>query len=136
MSKEENFIVECATCKQHLENWFGSTPCCGSIAYLIEDGKTSEKITLFASVNGGNIEPKTIDLSDKNAIDENKIKLLNDFRKSASYEAEHLFSVHSYLKQRQKFARAILETNPSEKQKELEEGFEYLTDKIKEFLGL
>lgn len=65
MAKEENFIVECAVCKQHLENWIGSTPCCGSIAYLVEDGKTSEKISLFASINGGNIEPKIIDLGKK-----------------------------------------------------------------------
>ena len=72
----------------------------------------------------------------ENTIDESKIKILNDFRKSASYEAEHLFSVHHYLKQRRTFARAILETNPPEKQKELEENFQYLTDKIKEFLGL
>jgi hypothetical protein len=37
---ENNFIVECNVCRQRYENWTGSTPCCGSIAYLVgESGK-------------------------------------------------------------------------------------------------
>lgn len=60
--KEESFVVECAVCKQHLENWMGSTPCCGSIAYLVEDGKVSDKISIFASLGGEPIKPTIIDL--------------------------------------------------------------------------
>lgn len=32
----KDFWVECNICKAHLKNWSGSTPCCGSIAYIIE----------------------------------------------------------------------------------------------------
>lgn len=60
--KEESFVVECAVCNQHLENWTGSTPCCGSIAYLVEDGKVSDKISLFVSLGGEPIKPNIIDL--------------------------------------------------------------------------
>lgn len=58
----KDFIVECNVCEQQYKNWTGSTPCCGSIAYVVEDGKKTNKINLFASVNGGPINPKTIDI--------------------------------------------------------------------------
>ena len=49
--KEKDFTVECNVCKQHYVNWTGSTPCCGSLAFLVnEDGNTSKKISLFSSV--------------------------------------------------------------------------------------
>lgn len=32
-----DFWVECNVCKQHLKNWVGSTPCCGYIAYIVEE---------------------------------------------------------------------------------------------------
>lgn len=59
---EENFWVECNVCKQHLKNWTGSTPCCGSIALLVENGEASTKLSLFASINGEPIKPTIIDL--------------------------------------------------------------------------
>lgn len=39
---KENFTVACNVCGNWLENWVGSTPCCGSIAYEV-DTKTGEK---------------------------------------------------------------------------------------------
>jgi len=53
-----DFWVECNVCKQQFKNWTGSTPCCGSIAYLVEDGKPTTKIILFASIGGEPIKPK------------------------------------------------------------------------------
>lgn len=49
-STEENFTVECNVCKQWLENWVGSTPCCGSIAYEVnkETGEVKDRFYLYA----------------------------------------------------------------------------------------
>ena len=66
MESENNsndFWVECNVCKQHLKNWVGSTPCCGSIAFLVEDRKPSNKLSLFASINGGQIKPTIIEVT-------------------------------------------------------------------------
>jgi hypothetical protein len=62
MEDKIDFWVECNVCKQHLKNWFGSTPCCGSIAYTVQNGQATTKINLFASISGGPIEPIEIDL--------------------------------------------------------------------------
>ena len=59
------FWVECNVCKQQLKNWTGSTPCCGSIAYMIEDGKSTTKINLCTSIGGEPIKPTEIDLGKK-----------------------------------------------------------------------
>lgn len=32
----DNFKVECNCCGQIYENWVGSTPCCGSIAFVMD----------------------------------------------------------------------------------------------------
>ena len=61
MKKETEFWVECNVCKQQLKNWTGSTPCCGSIAYLIENGKATNKISLFASINNEVIKPTIVE---------------------------------------------------------------------------
>ena len=51
LKNTKDFYVECAACKDKLKNWVGSTPCCGSLAYLIdEDGETSKKVDLYTSV--------------------------------------------------------------------------------------
>lgn len=34
--KEKDFTVECNVCKQHYVNWTGSTPCCGSLAFIVD----------------------------------------------------------------------------------------------------
>ena len=60
-----DFWVECNVCKQQLKNWTGSTPCCGSIAYMVEDGKATTKINLFTSKGGEPIKPTVIDLGKK-----------------------------------------------------------------------
>lgn len=66
MENTTDFWVECNVCKQHLKNWTGSTPCCGSIAYMVQpDGSVSTKINLFASVGKGPIEPTVLDLGNK-----------------------------------------------------------------------
>ncbi len=59
-NKETDFWVECNVCKTQLKNHIGSTPCCGSIAFLVEDGKATKKMALFTSVNDGPIEPTII----------------------------------------------------------------------------
>ena len=47
---QQTFTVECNVCKQRYNNWTGSTPCCGSIAYLVEDGVASKKASLFSNM--------------------------------------------------------------------------------------
>lgn len=44
----DDFIVECNVCKKHFKGWVGSTPCCGSIAYIVKDGKATTDMMLFA----------------------------------------------------------------------------------------
>jgi hypothetical protein len=62
-SRETNFTVECDTCGKHYLNWSGSTPCCGSITFIVdENGKATKSISLFGSLNGSEIKPVTIDL--------------------------------------------------------------------------
>lgn len=34
---KENFVVQCAACKQRYTNHAGSTPCCGSVAELLDE---------------------------------------------------------------------------------------------------
>ncbi len=63
MKEKVEFTVQCAVCRQYYDNWVGSTPCCGSIAYLVEeDGSVGKDISLFASVNCGEIKPVKISL--------------------------------------------------------------------------
>lgn len=62
---DNNFVVQCNVCGQQYPNWTGSTPCCGSIAYLVEDGAVTKKATFFASMNGAPIESVVIDLTKK-----------------------------------------------------------------------
>jgi hypothetical protein len=51
MEDKEKFTVECNVCKQRYDNWAGSTPCCGSLAYLVgENGEVSQKVVLYSSV--------------------------------------------------------------------------------------
>ena len=63
--EKDDFWVECNVCKTQLKNWVGSTPCCGSIAFLVEDGESTGKISLFASFGGGPIKPTVIDFVKK-----------------------------------------------------------------------
>ena len=59
--QEKDFWVECNVCKHRLKNWVGSTPCCGSIAYLVEDdGTVGKDFTLYGSVNNSPIKPLII----------------------------------------------------------------------------
>jgi hypothetical protein len=64
MAKE--FKVECNVCGTRYYNWVGSTPCCGSIAYLVDDddNKTND-ICLFASIGNDEINPTIIKLDQK-----------------------------------------------------------------------
>ena len=59
---DSDFWVECNVCKTQLKNWTGSTPCCGSIAWMVEDGKPSKKLSLFASIGGEPIKPTIVDV--------------------------------------------------------------------------
>ncbi len=60
MEKEKEFWVECNVCKTQYKNHVGSTPCCGSIAYLMEGETKTKSLVLFASVNGDSIRPTII----------------------------------------------------------------------------
>lgn len=60
---DSDFWVECNVCKTQLKNWTGSTPCCGSIAWMVEDGKPTKKLSLFASVGGEPIKPTVVNVS-------------------------------------------------------------------------
>jgi len=47
---ETKFVVECNVCHQRYENWSGSTPCCGSLAYVVaDDGSVSKDVSLYTS---------------------------------------------------------------------------------------
>jgi len=49
----KDFEVECNVCGHRLQNWVGSTPCCGSIAYRVNDDNTvSKDFVLFAQIPG------------------------------------------------------------------------------------
>ena len=61
-SESHDFWVECNVCKTQLKNWTGSTPCCGSIAWMVEDGKPTKKLSLFASVGGEPIKPTIVNM--------------------------------------------------------------------------
>lgn len=53
----KDYWVECNVCKQRLKNWVGSTPCCGSIAFMINDeGTISKKVSLYTSVGAAIID--------------------------------------------------------------------------------
>lgn len=58
--KEEDFTVECNCCKQWYDNWIGSTPCCGSIASLVnkETGQVSGKSVFFSNLGVVEVEFK------------------------------------------------------------------------------
>lgn len=61
--EKQDFWVECNVCKTQLKNWTGSTPCCGSIAYLVdEEGVATKDFMLFTSINGGDIKPTKLSL--------------------------------------------------------------------------
>ena len=48
MKLQTPYTVECNVCKQRYENWVGSTPCCGSIAYLLSpDGEKTESFMVY-----------------------------------------------------------------------------------------
>lgn len=60
----EDFVVECNVCHQRYDNWNGSTPCCGSIAYIVENGVVTNTVSFFASMDdGASIQPTRIDLT-------------------------------------------------------------------------
>lgn len=61
MTEEQDFWVECNVCGTQHKNWVGSTPCCGSIAWIVgEDGKPTDKITLFAKLPDGSSGAATL----------------------------------------------------------------------------
>lgn len=57
----EDFWVECSVCHTHIKNWTGSTACCGALAFLVEDGKSTGKMSLFVQeIADGPIVPAFI----------------------------------------------------------------------------
>ena len=68
--KKDDFWVECNVCKRRLKNWVGSTPCCGSIAWVVEGEKVTNKIIMYAMGKEEGVTPLLID--NKNKQNENK----------------------------------------------------------------
>jgi hypothetical protein len=62
-NKEQDFWVECNVCKQHFKNWTGSTPCCGSIAYMIENDQPTNKVSLYVLDETGKLKPTTVNFN-------------------------------------------------------------------------
>lgn len=58
MKEEKDFTVEnekrvlCNVCKQWYDNWVGSTPCCGSIAFQVnkETGEVSKDFFMHVQI--------------------------------------------------------------------------------------
>lgn len=52
-TEEEGFVVECNVCGARYHNWSGSTPCCGSIAFIVdsETNKKTNDLSLFVLTN-------------------------------------------------------------------------------------
>ncbi len=44
---EEDYVVECNVCKAQYKNHAGSTPCCGSIAFVVEDEELNGSIRVW-----------------------------------------------------------------------------------------
>lgn len=42
-------ITECNVCEKRYTNHVGSTPCCGSIAWVVENGKATTKASIYVS---------------------------------------------------------------------------------------
>jgi predicted ATP-dependent serine protease len=61
--EQSDFEVECNVCGMRYKNWSGSTPCCGSIAWIVENNKPTKKLSLFASIDGGPIKPTIVSVS-------------------------------------------------------------------------
>lgn len=62
----ENFIVQCNCCMMQYDNWVGSTPCCGSIAFRVdENGKKTDEVILFGSLNGSETKKVIIKIDSK-----------------------------------------------------------------------
>jgi len=36
MFKDDDWMVECNVCGRRYINWTGSTPCCGSLAFIVD----------------------------------------------------------------------------------------------------
>lgn len=53
----KDFWVECDVCKTQYKNWSGSTPCCGSIAYIINElGETTHNLSLYTSIKYASLD--------------------------------------------------------------------------------
>jgi predicted ATP-dependent serine protease len=61
----KDFWVRCNVCGTQYLNWSGSTPCCGSIAYIVEDDIVTNKLSLFASTPNSTFKPAVIEMSNK-----------------------------------------------------------------------
>jgi len=47
MKNKKEFTVECKICGRRYNNWAGSTPCCGSIAFIVENNQVTDKIVIY-----------------------------------------------------------------------------------------
>lgn len=53
------FYAQCRCCGQRYENWIGSTPCCGSVSFLVENDQVTSKALIYTDKG----EPAVMDFS-------------------------------------------------------------------------
>lgn len=44
---KKQFTVQCGVCEKRYENHVGSTPCCGALAMIVENGKVTTRASIF-----------------------------------------------------------------------------------------
>lgn len=99
----KDFWVQCGVCNGLIKNHVGSTPCCGSIAYVVNDeGITTKELKLFGSVLGGEMEVLTLN-TDEHTISVSKTVDRGEFytkllAKLQKIETGELF-LHDYIKE-------------------------------------
>lgn len=65
-ANKQGFWVECNVCNARYKNLAGSTPCCGALAYEVdENGNKTNRAVLHASINEGHIETIAVEIESK-----------------------------------------------------------------------
>jgi len=53
LSDKKGWWVRCDVCNTALKEWAGSTPCCGSLAWVVSDEEAEELNRLNDALGGG-----------------------------------------------------------------------------------
>lgn len=60
MKENKDFWVQCNVCKTQIKNHVGSTPCCGSIAYIMDGINPTKTIVLYGKQANNSMGPVII----------------------------------------------------------------------------